>query len=56
MEPALRFCRDDVQGWYAAFYDEIRNMNQKAMPHEDLDAHYVDSLNRSRYVALLAWA
>jgi hypothetical protein len=32
MEPALRFCRDDVQGWYAAFYDEIRNMHQKAVP------------------------
>jgi hypothetical protein len=32
MQPALRICRDVVQGWYAAFYDEIRNMNQKAMP------------------------
>ena len=32
MEPALRFCRDDVECWYAAFYDEIRIMNQRAMP------------------------
>ena len=31
-EPALRFCRDDVQGWYSAFHDEIRNISQGPMP------------------------
>jgi hypothetical protein len=45
MEPALRFCRDDIQGWCAAFYDEIRNMNREAVPLEDLDADYINSLN-----------
>jgi hypothetical protein len=45
MEPALRFCRDGVQTWYMAFYDDFRNMNQEAVPLQALDPDCIDSLN-----------
>jgi hypothetical protein len=47
MELALKLCRDDVQGWYTAFYDEIARMNQVEMPVRDLDTDYIDSLNEA---------
>jgi hypothetical protein len=33
IKPALRFCRDAIQGWWAAFHDEIRNINQAVPGH-----------------------
>src|SRR5262249_45335462 len=33
IKPALRFCRDDVQAWRAAFYNEIRKINQEVPGH-----------------------
>jgi hypothetical protein len=33
MEPALRFCRDAIPGWCAAFHDEGRNINMEVPGH-----------------------
>jgi hypothetical protein len=45
MFDAQLFCWHEVKAWFTAYVDEIARILQTAMPVQDLDTDYIDSLN-----------